>query len=346
LHLPTTIKQIRINPALLGATDRTDNEFVPVDSSIADREAGQRGITGNVDLYSSKGSNAAIQVQRANFMPLGGSAAAEDRRVFSKVHWVGSHVNGDLAARDIPMGDKHVQMVMLLERIATFYLRQFDKLVAKDDPLRSEFPTNWYLNYARYVTDMVETGRHKWAQKEWLNDTLDDILELSKPWSDTPDVQIMHLTGAQMPRVFKGETTILEQFRANDLLDRYYAGGFGLSESAQWVSRAVKQIVDRYPHMNVMEIGTFSILLTRPVHWVCFWSQTNFIKVPELVVLPKPSSEKLATLSAPTLTRTSLLLSLRTLRLSSQSKEIEWCSRHLMQRRNLCSKASWRVLTI
>ena len=58
-----------------------------------------------------------------------------------------------------------------------------------------------------------------------------------------------------MPRVFKGETTILEQFRASDILDRYYATGFGLSESAQWVSRAVKQIVDRYPHMNILEIG-------------------------------------------------------------------------------------------
>ena len=67
----------------------------------------------------------------------------------------------------------------------------------------------------------------------------------------------MHLTGEQMPRVFNGETTILEQFRATDILDRYYASGFGLRESGQWVSQTVKQIVDRYPHMNILEIGKF-----------------------------------------------------------------------------------------
>ena len=181
LHLPTSIRQIRINPALLGASERTEDEFASVESSIANVETGQRGITGHVDLYSSSGQSVAIQIQGANFMPLGESVSAEDRRVFSKVHWASSRADGELAARDIPLGGEHVQMVMLLERIATFYLRQFHNLVAAEDPLRSEFPTNWYLNYARYVTEMVETGNHKWAQKKWLNDTLEDILEISKP---------------------------------------------------------------------------------------------------------------------------------------------------------------------
>ena len=103
---------------------------------------------------------------------------------------------------------------------------------------------------------MVENGKHKWVQTEWLNDTVEDVKEASRAFADIPDVQIMHLVGEQMPRVFEDETTILEQFRANDILDRYYAGGFGLQESAQWVARTVKQIVDRYPHMNVLEIGT------------------------------------------------------------------------------------------
>ena len=102
---------------------------------------------------------------------------------------------------------------------------------------------------------MVETGKHKWAQKEWLNDTIEDIVEASRPFMHLPDVQIMQITGQQMHRVFAGETTILEQFRTTDILDRYEASGFGLRESGQWVSRTVKQLVDCYPHMNIMEIG-------------------------------------------------------------------------------------------
>ena len=255
LHLPTSIQHIRVNPALLGAADRSQAKFFPVDSAIAPRECDQRGITGHVDLYTDKSSNAAIQIQGANFMPLGGAAAEEDRKVFSMVHWVNSKPDGSEAGRVIPLTQSDRDTVRLLERIATFYLRKFDREVAPSHPMRSEFPTKWYLNYARYIRDMVESGKHKWAEKEWLNDSLDDVMEASKPFFHLPDVQIMHLTGEQMPRVFNGETTILEQFRATDILDRYYAGGFGLKESGWWVSRTVKQITDRYPHMNIMEVG-------------------------------------------------------------------------------------------
>ncbi|ORY71958.1 putative polyketide synthase [Pseudomassariella vexata] len=265
IHLPTTIQKIRVNPALcFGATngdmDGSQDEFVPVDAAIVPPEAGQRGIVGYMNLYSNASSNSAIQVQNATFMPLGGATADEDRRVFSKVHWIASEPNGLEAARNISLTNNHRDTIKVLERISTFYLRKFDQQVPPDHPKRSEFPTNWYLNYARHITSMVLSNRHKWAQKEWLDDSLDDIFKASKPFSHLPDVQIMHLVGEQMPRVFSGETTMLEQFRhnSNDILDRYYEDGFGLNESSQWISQSVKQIVDRYPHMNILEIGKSS----------------------------------------------------------------------------------------
>jgi hypothetical protein len=75
-----------------------------------------------------------------------------------------------------------------------------------------------------------------------------------------PDFQVMQLVGAQMPRVFEGETTMLEEFRVgdNDILDQYYAEGIGLRHLANWVARAVKQIVDLHPHMNILEVGRSS----------------------------------------------------------------------------------------
>lgn len=254
LHLPTTIKHIRVNPSLLGAV-RTQDEFFPVDSTISPRQPGQRGILGHVDIYPENGLNAVIQVQGATFIPLGGGATEEDRRVFSRVHWVNSHLDGIEAGKEIPLTESHRDTVRLLERIATFYLRKFHREVPADHPMRQEFTTKWYLNYAKYITEMVESGQHKWARKEWLQDTLEDIMEASRPFMHLPDIEIMHITGQQMPRVFNGETTILEQFRATDILDRYYAGGFGLRESGQWVSRTVKQLTSRFPHMNILEIG-------------------------------------------------------------------------------------------
>ncbi|KAH8820161.1 putative polyketide synthase [Xylogone sp. PMI_703] len=260
MHLPTSIRRIRVNPAALGRPDET--YFLPVDASISPKHAGERGISGHVDLYSNQNGDdgrghTAIQIQGATFMPLGGSAAEQDRRVFSRVHWIESRPDGILAARDIELSTRHIDTVRLLERVATFYLRKFNREVAADHPMRSKFTTKWYLNYARHISEMVEDGRHKWSQKEWLNDTLDDVLKASSDerFAGIPDLEIMHLVGKHMPRVFKGETTMLEEFRANDILDRYYANGFGLKESAQWLSRTAKQIVDRYPHMNILEIG-------------------------------------------------------------------------------------------
>lgn len=65
----------------------------------------------------------------------------------------------------------------------------------------------------------------------------------------------MLLVGETMPRVFKGETTMLEHFRSSGLLDEYYAHGFGTMQSSLWLSQAVKQITDRHPHLNLLEIG-------------------------------------------------------------------------------------------
>ena len=73
--------------------------------------------------------------------------------------------------------------------------------------------------------------------------------------SDNSDVRIMLLVGETMPQVFRGETTMLENFRESGLLDEYYAHGFGTLQSSMWLSNAVKQISDCHPHLKIMEIG-------------------------------------------------------------------------------------------
>lgn len=228
LHLPTAIKLIRISPAPLAqAVHRNPDELGYADAVVLPKDADHRGISGDVNFYTTASPHAAIQIQQASFVPLGGTAE-KDRRVFSKVQWLPSHPDGVLASQGIQLGQEHRDKVRLLERIATFYLRKFHHEVPADSPARSEFPNNRYLEYARYVTEIVVNGRHKWVRPEWLHDTAEDIDRLAKPYLAMPAVEIMQLVGKQMPRVFGGETTMLEQFRQNDILDRYYAGGFGL----------------------------------------------------------------------------------------------------------------------
>ncbi|RDW86024.1 hypothetical protein BP5796_04349 [Coleophoma crateriformis] len=254
LHLPTSIKKIRVNPALCNSK-RSNVELYPVDSTLAPTGEEGLGFTGDINIYTNDCLNAAIQVQGIRLVPLGGSATADDRNVFSKMDWVNSSPDGEEAAKDIHITQHEHDHFEVLERISTYYLRHFDQIVPMDDPYRIERPHSCYLDYARHMTALVETGKHPNAKKEWLNDTLEDIMKVSEKFAETLDVRIMHLVGQTMPKVFKRETTMLENFRGSNILDDYYANGFGLRQSSKWLGQTVKQITDRYPHLNILEIG-------------------------------------------------------------------------------------------
>ncbi|GAW27324.1 putative polyketide synthase [Rosellinia necatrix] len=269
MHLPTSIRHIRLNPACWTAGGACD---LPIDSELSTKGGAMNvsGIIGNATIYSaSSPCHASIQLQGATFLPLG-AAPTEDRKVFSKVDWVPSLPDGIAAAATAAATASDTRFIKLLERIAIFYLRQFDRAVGFDHPARREAPTSWYLNFARHVVGVADAGRHKWAEDGWKADTLADVADASRlaGLDDTPDVQIMHLVGTQMPRVFSGETTMIEQFRGDgsEILDRYYADGFGFRESAEWVGQEVKQLVDRYPHLDILEVGAGTGSATKAVY--------------------------------------------------------------------------------
>ncbi|KAH7322416.1 putative polyketide synthase [Stachybotrys elegans] len=257
LHLPTSIRRIRVNPSALPwsrdvLSDCT--EYI-LDAVIHPPKPNERAICGDVNLSPGQGSHGAIQVQEATFLPLGVQGESQDRKIFSKTHWINASVDELAVSQAIPLIDEHEKMVRLLEQTAVFYLRQFERDIASDDPLREEFPYNHYLRHARLTTAMVESGQHKWVEPHWLYDTRDSLIEAAGSMSGAVDFEIMHLVGTHMPRVFRGETTMLEEFRKSGVLDRYYAEGSMMKVSTQWVSQAIRQIADRYPHMNIIEIG-------------------------------------------------------------------------------------------
>ncbi|KAF2129141.1 polyketide synthase PksF [Dothidotthia symphoricarpi CBS 119687] len=258
LHLPTSIRKLRINPALLASEGYVKSDSTQLDStcSTADDAEPGSGFSGSVNIYAHDISHAAVQVDQVTFKPVG-SDASNDRDVFYKMHWVPSKPDGVLAAANVPVTKYDHDLMFVLSRIAAFYLRTFDKMVPEDDPARSESPLCHYLNYARHMTNLLERGEHKWAHLEWLNDTEQDVLDDidTHGFADNSDVRIMLLVGQTMPRVFKGETTMLEHFRTSGLLDEYYSNGFGTKQSTLWVASVLKQLTDRNPHLSLLEIG-------------------------------------------------------------------------------------------
>ncbi|KKY31726.1 putative polyketide synthase [Diaporthe ampelina] len=261
LHMPTTIAKIRVNPAVLalqhtqGTVD--DDNTVGIDSTCnRDRRAQPgSGFSGNFNIYANGCPNAAIQVDQVKFQPVR-SSASDDRNVFYKMQYVPCEPDGTLAAADIPITKSDTDLLWAFSRIVCYYLREFDR-VPEDHPIRSDGTLKHYLRYARHMTTLLKTGGHRYGKVDWLNDKLEDVMAEveSKGLAENPVVKIMLLVGNTMPKVFRGETTMLEHFRTSGLLDEYYAKGFGTAQSTMWLSNIVKQITDRRPHLNLLEIG-------------------------------------------------------------------------------------------
>lgn len=259
LHVPSSIEKFRINPAAIPSM-RQSCQSLPfgLEASIKRLDLGDRGLSARATMFQPHAPcHGAIQVRNIIFRPAE-LLQRQDKKMFLKEYWVSGLVDSFGIAQTVTLTEYHDKLHSLLERIATFYLRKFDSEITSDDPIRLQPHLSHYLNYARFITSKVQAGKHRVARPEWFYDTLEDISEASSAFPGVVDVEIMQLVGSQMPRVFRGETTMLEEFRSGTnagILDRYYAEAFGLKESATWIAEAVSQIVDRYPRMNILEIG-------------------------------------------------------------------------------------------
>ena len=177
LHLPTSIAKVRVNPAVF-LIQKIQSDYATVDSTCnrIDRASPGSGFSGHVDLYANGCSNAAIQVDQVRLKPLG-TAANSDRNVLYKMNWVPSAPDGITAADGIPVTQDDTDLMWVMNRIAFYYLRKFDKAVPEDSPARSEAPLCHYFNFARHMTGVFWSGEHRYAKQEWANDSLDDIMD-------------------------------------------------------------------------------------------------------------------------------------------------------------------------
>ncbi|KAK2613401.1 hypothetical protein N8I77_000319 [Diaporthe amygdali] len=285
LHLPLRIECIRVNPALChGLSQKSDfihhrpdincQELALVDAVVVRPSKNGRplpslsqpqgGFEGNIDVFTSSSPHAAVQVRNVQLVPLGGSTnEGEDRKVFLETQWVDMVPDGlaaALADRSIAVSQKEKDQLAALKRLAVFYYRQFDAEVPSKSALRlppESGATAYFLEYAQHVLSSLPA--------DWPEDTIEDIHKATQVCGGLPDVDVMHLVGQTMPRVFRGETTMLEVFRESGVLDDYYKHSFSSEPSGHWQTRIVEQIAIRHPQLNILEIGAGTGGTTKPI---------------------------------------------------------------------------------
>ncbi|KAK1996638.1 hypothetical protein LX36DRAFT_691895 [Colletotrichum falcatum] len=270
LHVPTVMERIRVNPSLCGS-GWGDAESVHVAASMS--EVDGPGMVGDVDIFAAPSNNtggrvehATIQVEGVRTVPLAGATAADDDKMFSRMRWANGSPDGDAMAFDAEITQFQRSLIEAAERAAIFYMRKFERDLAPDHPARSHPTYSNYLSFGRHLDRVRNQGHSKHARKEWSNDNLEDVLAATEPFNNCIDVRIIHQVGELMSRIVNSEdAVVLEQPIPAELLAEYFADAVGLEQSGQWLGRGVKQLLHRYPDMNILEVGAGTGAATRRI---------------------------------------------------------------------------------
>lgn len=70
------------------------------------------------------------------------------------------------------------------------------------------------------------------------------------------DLRLMKLVGENLPKALRKEINILEVMFEDNLLNDFYSRGFGMQRYLVDAARIVGEISHRFPHQNILEIGT------------------------------------------------------------------------------------------
>ncbi|KAK4194958.1 KR domain-containing protein [Triangularia verruculosa] len=133
--------------------------------------------------------------------------------------------SGILAVLGERPSDYKIKMAKDLEKVSYFYLRRLSETIPIKDREHTLLHYQRLLNWADHI------------YRERIN------------------VRLIESVSENLPHMIRDGSNILEHITKDGILSRFYKDGLGLAASNRWISRIVKQICHRYPHMNILEIG-------------------------------------------------------------------------------------------
>ncbi|KAI0376194.1 hypothetical protein F5Y04DRAFT_286173 [Hypomontagnella monticulosa] len=252
LHVPTSIKCIRVNPELC-ATIPASGTKLPI-CAVLD-EPKNISIRGNVDIFTEDKLHTMIQVEDLVMIPFGPASAADDRTLFSHTVWdVASPEGASIVRGEHPVVGEY-ELASLCERISYYYVRRWKSEITDEQWANGPQHHQSLRNFMDHVISTASSGRHPTIKKEWIDDTLDVINALIQRNLHSVDVKLISAVGKNIPAVIRGETTILEHMLQDNMLDDLYKKGLGFAKYNSFLAKMVQQLTHRYPHAKMLEIG-------------------------------------------------------------------------------------------
>lgn len=212
-------------------------------------------VSGNADLMRSP-EELAIVIQGLKARPVQPRTAENDLQIFSRVEWGPLQPTWPKSTQG-SMFDLSTQSTLSdLERIAFFFLRKLSLEFAPAARGSLEWLALRFLAYADNVVARYAAGKNPYSQPAWTSDTRQTIEGLIKKHETTVDAQFLKRVGDAFPSVLRGQRTMLEVLAEGKLLTRFYREGLAMQDFLEAMSTVVAQICFRFPHANIIEIGS------------------------------------------------------------------------------------------
>lgn len=268
LQVPTSIKAIRVNPEVCALLP-TSSTQLPV-CTVLDGDS--ESICACIDLFSEDGTECMVQIEDLTFQPLATATEADDRRLFTYTKFDVAVPDGASFVDNIRLSADDIEVATICERIRYYYLRKWNSEIT-DDEWKNGQPHHQYLReWVDHTLSSAANGQHPTLKKEWSSDSPEEIYALIRKYPESIDVRLLSAVGEHIPAAVRGQTSILEHMLEDNMLNDFYKRGAALSKYNSVMAGMVKQIIHRYPHSRILEIGKRPKVTT--LHLVFFCSLT------------------------------------------------------------------------
>jgi hybrid polyketide synthase/nonribosomal peptide synthetase ACE1 len=265
LSVPTAIGTIRVNPEVCAALP-TSGSKVPV-CAIIDGES--ESFSASIDIFGEDGEHGMVQVEDLALKPFAPATAADDRVMFTHTKLDVASPDGTAVVNDVRPSAYDVELATVCERISYYYLRKWKSELDDEEWANGQPYWRHLLDWVNKTLSTASRGQHPTLKKEWSEDTPEEIQALAIRYSESIDVKLLAAVGQNLPAAVRGDVA-LEHMLPNNMLDDWRKKGLGFATYNSFLASMIKQVVHRYPHARILEIGKIMpSRLTRAIRALC-----------------------------------------------------------------------------
>ncbi|KAL4960977.1 polyketide synthase [Aspergillus stella-maris] len=258
LQIPTKIRKATINPKFCENNAGISGEFLSFDATIT--SASPDGLSGDVTLFTPH-AQGFVQFEGVQVLPLVKPSASDDRSMFSEITW--GNLEPDAEPREAPPVQFWTGKIDDPQHMFFLIIRAILLQLTTDDREKLEGHRKYIVAWFDHVVDLTFSGQNPLCKKEWTTEDPHEVLPILVKEAQPILVEMTNSILGYFAAFLRNEISMIEIYRQNDLLTRFYKVEQELNYMNLRVGDLAAQLAFRYPHMKILEVGAGTGSVTR-----------------------------------------------------------------------------------